>query len=294
MKFLRLINYPSLLLIIVALAALHFGFLKPASPVLALNDMQFGILVFGILLIAAGAFFIINLNGKSEGAYSDGTTYNIYGGLTIAGFAVAWYLANSLGNSAIMAVMVIPAAVVFLYATSLKQVIILSNLLEAMFITVPFFILPVYELYPAITPENQIQMATIFSLILDFGMFIFALALVLTFVNNLRDTDHDYNSGNATLAISLGKKRTARIAFALMLIPVAMAVYYATIYMMDLLQALAFGLLFIAGPMLWFLLKIWDAKTDKQFATIATVLKYTIFFAAVFISVITLTINKHA
>jgi 4-hydroxybenzoate polyprenyltransferase len=294
MKFLKLINTESLLLLAISFLALRYGFLKPAAASLALNDLQFALLLLSVLCIAAGAFFIINLNGKYEGSYSDANTYNIYGGLTLAGFALGYYVAIVTGNSAIVAVLVIPAAVIFLYATSLKQVIVLSNLLEAIFITSAFLVLPVYELYPAITPENQVQMATLFSVMLDFAMFTFALSLVLTFVNNLRDTNHDYNAGNATLAISLGRKRTSRIAFGLMLIPLAMAVYYADAYMLDLLPALAIGLVFILGPMLWFLIKIWDAKTEKDFSVLSRVLKYTIFFASVFIAVLTLFINKNA
>jgi len=56
--------------------------------------------------------------------------------------------------------------------------------------------------------------------------------------------------------------------------------YYAVIY----------GLLLVVAPMIFFVVKIWNAKTKEEFRLLSTILKWIIFFGILSILAINLNI----
>ncbi|WP_159799050.1 prenyltransferase [Flavobacterium sp. MK4S-17] len=295
MKLLKLISYNNLILIAFALIVLRFGFLdlQPGLP-LALNTWQYLLMVLATLLVAAGGFFINNVLASNEHGYSEGKIYNIYSLFTLAGVGLGYYLGTIVNKPIIVAVYVIAAAIIYLYATSLKQVLLISNLIIATAIAMVIIVIGIYNLYPVIMPDNKIYLATIFDLMLDYTLFIFIISIILTLVYNLRNTDADYNSGNTTLPIVAGKERTAKIAFFLTLLPLGLLFYYADKYITNLIWALGYGLLCIAGPLIYFMIKIWGAKTSKDFTHLIIILKLVLLFTVLSAMVVTLNINMHA
>ncbi|OIQ18655.1 MAG: hypothetical protein BM557_06940 [Flavobacterium sp. MedPE-SWcel] len=295
MKLLNLISFKNLLLIAFGLLVFRYGFLDLQSGLpLALNHWKYLLMVLATLLVAAAGFFITNYHTEDEKTLSEGKAYNIYGGLTLIGVGIGYYLSNDLGKPIIVAVLIITAAIIYLYASSLKQMLIVGNLIVATAVAMSIIIIGVYNLYPVVLPHNKVYLATIFELMLDYTLFVFIITFILTLIYNLRDTDTDYNNGNATLPIALGKERAIKVTFFLTLIPLALLVYYGNEYLIHLTWAIGYGLLFVVCPIIYFLIKLWTAKTSKDFNHLTVILKLVLFFTIISIAVITYNINNNA
>ena len=294
MEFLKRISIYNLLLLAFGLFIFRYGFLdlQPELP-LALNHWQYALMVLATLLVAAGGFLVYNYHAGNE-LVSEGKVYNIYAILTLAGIGTGYYLSNHIQKPLVVAVLIIIAAIIYLYATSLKQMLLVSNFIVATAVALGIIVIGVYNLYPIILPSNKVYLATIFELMLDYTLFIFIITFILTLIYNLRNTDTDYNSGNTTLPIVIGKDRTTKVVFFVTLIPLALLAYYGNKYLLNLTLALGYGLLFVVAPIIYFLVKLWSAKTTKDFNHLIFILKMLLFFTIISIAVITYNIHNNA
>jgi len=90
--------------------------------------------------------------------------------------------------------------------------------------------------------------------------------------------------------------RTAKVASVLGILATVILLWYINANLMDskLYYATVYGLLFIVGPMIFFIVKIWNADAKKDFRLLSNVLKWVIFFGIVSILVINLNIIYRA
>jgi 4-hydroxybenzoate polyprenyltransferase len=113
-------------------------------------------------------------------------------------------------------------------------------------------------------------------------------------VKDLEDVNGDYNQGMSTLPIVLGISRTAKITFGLSFIPIFVILIYINTYLIPLLYATLYMLLFVLGPLLYFVVKIWTAKKQKEFRSLSLLLKWILFFGILSVLVISLNIKYNA
>jgi len=295
MKVLKLTGLPNLLLLAVAMFIFKYGLLdRQGSFLPALDHLHYAALVFACVCIAAGGFFINNVFGFGKDEHptiTEAKGYNIYAALTLVGVGLGYYIASHVGKPLFTGIFIIGAALLYIYATSLKATIVISNIVIAIIMTLPIVAIGVFNLYPIISDDNYRLVKLLFELLLDYAIFIFIISLILTFVNDLANNDADYNNGVTTLPIAIGRARTMKIILGLTLVPVAMLLYYGQTYIIELVYALGFGLLFILGPLVYFIIKLWGAATAKEFRHLETVLKIVLFFTAVSVAIITFNIN---
>jgi len=295
MKLLKLTGLTNLLLLALSLFIFKYGFLdRQAGFTPALNHWQYALFVLACVFIAAGGFFMNNVFGCGKEAnteVSESKGYNIYIALTIIGVGLGYYIANFTGKPMYVSVFVVAAATMYIYATSLKQTVLISNIVVALLMTLPIVAVGLFNIYPMLSPYNQPLLATLFGLLLDYTYFTFAISLIYTLVNDLARTDADYNAGIDTLPILLGRARTLKIVLVFSLLPLGLLFFYGNEYFKDLLYAAGYTLLFIVAPLIYFLLRIWNAATEKDFDHLEKVLKLILFFTALSIAVITFNIQ---
>ena len=109
------------------------------------------------------------------------------------------------------------------------------------------------------------------------GLYLYGTSLKYTAVVN-----------NIVAAIFIG------LSIFLGLVPVGLVLYYANAYLKELLPSLGYILLFVLGPLIYFLIQVWSAKTNKEFKRLEAVLRLVLFFTAASIAVITLNIQNNA
>jgi len=297
MKFLKLIGFENLIILAFAQFIFKYGFLDHQEGLfLSLNDLMFSMLVWASVFVTAGGFLITNItaNGSQIYGLNDSASYYIYGGLTIAGLVMGYFVCNAIGRPEFLMAFGIPAATMYFYASNLRQSLLLGNIIIALLSGLGILLVGILGMYPVGGTSEPVQLATVFGVIIDFAVFIFITSFAVTLLNDLKNADIDYNGGLNTLPIAIGKGRTAKVAFVFGVIALGMILYYINAYLKELLWAMGFILLFVAGPLVYFLINIWSAKTRKEFAVLEIVLKAVLFFAAASIAVITYNIQNHA
>ncbi len=308
MKYLKLVRYQNLLMLALMQLLLRYGFLKYQNINLSLADWQFGLLVLATVLIAAAGYVINDIMDQDTDndnkhkqvivgrSVSESMAYNVYVGLNVLGVGAGFYLSNVIERPGFAAIFIVVAATLYLYATSLKQMLIVGNILVALLLSFSVIIIGIFDLFPATYEGNQREMATVFSILTDYAIFAFIVNLLREMVKDIEDVDGDYNSGMSTLPIVLGVSRTAKMIFALSFLPIVILLYYINAYFVanNLWILSGYALLFLVGPLLYFAIKIYSAKKKKEFAHLSLVLKLVLFFGILSIGVLTYNLLYHA
>jgi len=308
MKFLKLIRYQNLLLLALMQLIFRFSFSKLQNIPLALADWQFGLLVLSTVLIAAAGYVINDIfdqdtdnDNKPEKVIvgktiSETKAYNIYAVLNIAGVAIGFYLSNVILKPSFATIFILVAAALYIYATSLKQMLLLGNIVVALLLSFSVIIIGVFDIFPATDEGNQQFMANLFSILLDYALFAFIINFIREIVKDLEDVNGDYNQGMKTLPIVLGISRTSKLVSIFSFIPIVVLLSYINEYLIanDLYIAAIYGFVFVLGPLILFAIKMWTAKSQKDFHALSTLLKWILFFGIVSIVVINLNIRYNA
>ena len=308
MKYLKLIRYQNLLLLAFMQLIFRFGFLKFQDIFLSLADWQYGLLVLSTLLIAAAGYVINDIldqetdyDNRPESTIvgkdiSEKAAYNLYFILNIAGVGIGYYLASVIHKPSFAGAFIIISATLYMYATSLKQMLLIGNIIVALLLSFSVLIIGLFDLLPATYDGNQVEMGVMFSILIDYAVFAFILNLIREIVKDMEDVDGDYNQGMSTLPIVLGVSRTAKVVSVLGIIATVILLWYinSNLMLSKLYYAVIYGLLLIVGPMIFFVVKVWNAKSKKDFHLLSTVLKWIIFFGILSKLVITLNIKFNA
>lgn len=308
MKFLQLIRYKNLLLIALMQLVFRFGYLEQVQIPLSLFYWQYALLVFATVLIAAGGYVINDIFDQETdqinkpdkviiGKYiSESTAYNLYAGLTITGVSCGFILANSVDHSNFAILFVLLATLLYFYASSLKQIALLGNLLIASILAFSIIIIGIFDIFPNTFEINQQQMSVAFSILLDYAKFAFMINLVREIIKDIQDIDGDKHQEMKTLPLVIGINKSNKLAFVLLLLPLVYLFYYSYNYLFEnnLFIGIFYLLIFVIAPMIFGLIQIWNAKEKKDYANISTLLKWIIFFGILSIWVITYNIKHHA
>lgn len=306
MDFLKLIRYQNLLILAFMQLIFRYGFFKFQNIPLALADWQYGLLILATILIAAGGYVINNIFDQDTDnenkpkdvivgkSISETQAYNIYFALTVSGVGIGFYLSNIIQRPGFASIFILIAAALYLYATSLKQIILIGNILVALLLSFSIIIIGIFDLYPAISLENQQQMKIFFSILLDYAIFAFMINVLREIIKDLEDVEGDYIHGMNTLPIAIGKTKTTKIVFFLSFIPLITLLYYINKYLLDLLFITVYLLLFVTGPLLFFITKIWTAQSKKEFHNLSSILKWMLFFGILSVVIINLNMQYNA
>lgn len=308
MNYLKLIRYQNLLMLALMQLLFRYGFLNFQSIPLALNDWQYLLLIFATVMIAAGGYAINNIMDQATDNYnkpnqvvvgkgiSEANAYNVYFFVTVLGVGTGFYISNVIAKPGFAAIFIVISATLYLYASNLKQMLLIGNFIVALLLAFSVIIIGIFDLLPAINSENRIAMAELFSILLDYALFAFVINFIREIVKDLEDVNGDYNQGMNTLPIALGIKRTSKVVLVLSIIPLAMVVFYIKTYIFanDLYVATLYALVFIVAPLIYFAIKMADAKKSEDFHHLSIVLKLIILSGLLSIAVITYNILHHA
>ena len=308
MKYLKLVRYQNLLLLAFMQLIFRYGFLKLQNIYLSLADWQYGLLVLSTMLIAAAGYIINDIMDQETDndnkpnkviigkSISETIAYNLYVALNIMGVGIGFYLSNVIQKPSFAAIFILIAATLYLYATSLKQMLLVGNIIIALLLSVSVLIIGVFDLLPATYEENQAIMSIMFKILIDYAVFAFILNFIREIVKDMEDVNGDYNHGMNTLPIALGISRTAKLTFGLLVISVVLLLFYINANLMayNLYFATVYALILVIGPLCFCIVKMWSAKSKKDFKLISNVLKLVIFFGILSILIINLNIRYNA
>ncbi|MFZ0491199.1 MAG: geranylgeranylglycerol-phosphate geranylgeranyltransferase [Salegentibacter sp.] len=291
--FLKLIRFGNLLFIVLTQYLIRYFLFIPAGAGISLSDFSYFLLVFATICIAAAGYVINDVYdveadkiNKPEKRVigkkiSEKTANNLFIILNVTGVSMGFYLANLIGHPGFSAIFIFTSALLYLYASYLKQIIVVGNILISLLVALVILLPGLFDLLPAITAENRGIQSLLFSLLLDYAFFAFLINLLREMVKDQEDIRGDYNTGIRSLPIVLGVERTSKAIFALALIPLMAIIYYLYMYLFENTVAVLYTLLFILGPLLYFLVQITSAEKKKDFSRLSFILKIILFFGLI-------------
>jgi 4-hydroxybenzoate polyprenyltransferase len=308
MKYLQLIRYQNLLMLALMQLVFRYGFLNQQDCFLALADWQYLLLVLSTVLIAAAGYVINDIFDQETDSINrpsaqivgklitESKAYNIYVALNILGVSIGFYLSNVIEKPSFATIFIFIAACLYFYATTLKKVLLLGNLMVAFILALSVLIIGFFDLYPATHEGNQDQMRMLFGILTDYAFFAFLINFIREIVKDAEDVKGDYNQGMQTLPILLGVGRTSKVIFGLLLVPIGIVFWYVNSYLMfnDLYIAVLFLLFLVLSPLLYCLVKSWSAKTTTDFRHLSLLLKWILFFGILSIVIINYNIKQNA
>ncbi len=307
MNFLKLIRYQNLLLLAFMQLVFRYGFFKEKA-VYYLTDFQYTLLILATLLIAAAGYVINDIMDQETDndnkpnrvvigkGISEAMGYNIYFALNVIGVGIGSYLSNVIEKPKFILIFIIIVSLLYLYATSFKKMLLIGNLIVAFLLALSILIVGIFDILPLTSFVDESILKDYFSLLLVYALFAFVINFIREIVKDMEDVNGDYNQGMSTLPIVLGVSRTAKVAFGLGIIVTLFLLWFINAYLMEggLYYVVIYALIFVIGPMIFFLFKIWNAKSKKDFHLLSSVLKLVIFFGILSILVINLNIKNNA
>ena len=235
MKYLKLIRFQNLLMLAFMQLVFRYLFLKQSYVDLALTDFNYILLVIATVCIAAGGYVINNIMDQDTDeitkpqnrvvgvSISETVAYNWYIGLTIVGVGIGFYLSNVIYKPTFASMFILGATLLYMYATSFKQIPVLGNVVVALMLSTSIIIIGLFDILPAIDVDNRFRMKEAFDILMHYAIFAFIINLIREIVKDLEDMDGDYQSGINTLPIAIGVQKTKIIVGVLTIISILSA-----------------------------------------------------------------------
>jgi 4-hydroxybenzoate polyprenyltransferase len=283
----------------------RYLFLEQSYVDLALTDFNYILLVIATVCVAAGGYVINNIMDQETDeiakpqnrvvgvSISETVAYNWYIGLTIVGVGIGFYLSNVIYKPTFASMFILVATLLYMYATSFKQIPVLGNVVVALLLSTSIIIIGLFDILPAIDVDNRFRMKEAFNILMEYSVFAFIINLIREIVKDLEDMDGDYQSGINTLPIMMSIPKTKIIVGILTVISIGILAYYINSNLFELDYAIYYSMVFIIGPLIYFGVKLINAVTKKEFHHLSLVLKLILFFGIISIAVIVLNL-KHA
>lgn len=281
----KLIRWKNLLIIALVQILIKYALFESFSIDTTLSDFNFMLLVLATVCIAAAGNIINDIydletdliNSPEQvivsKTISEKAAYNWFITLNVIGVGIGFYLSNVVEKDGFFALFVIISALLYVYASYLKRTLLIGNIIVSVLVALSLIIVPLFDLLPAITPNNQSTQLTMFKIVLDYALFAFLINLIREIAKDLEDIDGDYKAGMNTLPIAIGRERSTKVLFTLTLVPLFATVYYVIVYLYKQPLAVGYFLLFVIAPLIYITIKSFNAETKKQYSHLSSMLK---------------------
>ena len=298
MKYLKLIRYQNLLMLAFMQLVFRYLFLAQSYVDLALTDFNYILLIFATVCIAAGGYVINNIMDQDTDeiakpqnrvvgvSVTETVAYNWYIGLTIVGVGIGFYLSNVIYKPTFASMFILVATLLYMYATSFKQIPVLGNVVVALMLSTSIIIIGLFDILPAIDADNRFRMKEAFDILMHYAIFAFIINLIREIVKDMEDMGGDYQSGINTLPIAIGVQKTKIIVGVLTVISIGILAYYVNSNLFELDYVVYYAMILIVGPLIYFGVKLLNATTKKEFHHLSLVLKIILFFGILSVVVI--------
>lgn len=283
--FLRLIRWKNLLIIALVQILIKYALFEPFNVTITLNGFGFSLLVLATVCIAAAGYVINDVYDIETDTINhpekviigqripEKKANTIFIVLTIIGVGVGFYLSNLVGHSGFASLFVIISALLYVYASTLKKMMLVGNIVISILVAMSILMVGIFELLPAVTAQNQETQVTFFKILLDYALFALIINFIREVVKDIIDIDGDFNAGMSTLPISIGRDRAGKVVFALFFIPTLGLIYYVVTFLYKHQIAVIYFLVFLLAPLIYCSVKSFSAESKKEWQHISQMLK---------------------
>lgn len=276
----NLFRWPNLLLILIAHFLFRMSFLNHFNLSFKLNSMDFFLLSFSIVLIAAAGNIINDIfdiktdfvNKRNRplalGQIKVSKAYTVYFIFNLIAILISFYISYKLLFWSLFVLEFSVIVVLYFYAQYLKSIPVLGNVLVSFLVTLSF----VLALYFDMTSDMFFDQRY-FSWILFYSIFAFWANLNREWIKDILDTKGDYSQKIPTLPILIGKSRMNSLIFFSTLLLIIVLLFGVKVY---LKPGLIFSLYFIFGvciPLFFVMYKLWKNENPVNYRLLSLIYK---------------------
>ena len=298
--FVKLIRWKNLLMLALIQILFRFVYFSEFSVATTLNTITFYMLVAATLLIAAAGYIIndiydieadkINKPSKVfvSQAFSIKQAWFFYYLFNIMGLSLGFYVAYTIGRPTFIAIFLIVMLLLKVYNSDLKKLPLLGNALISLLVSLAILIIGIFDIIPAITPENEVEQYYAFKVMTDYAIFAFMFMFLREMIKDIEDVNGDRKMRMKTLPILVGRKRARYIVFGFCFIPLILVTYYSFDNFGEVPFVLAYMLIVVLIPLLYTMTKILNSKTKKDDAFTSWLLKFIMLLGILSIVIISI------
>lgn len=314
----KLVRLPNLVIIALTQYAMRYLLMEPLLPskefTLQFGELQFGLLVFSTMLIAAAGYIIndyfdtrtdwINKPGEVVVGIriSRRQAIILHAFLNTIGIGIGIYLSFYIGYPSLSLIFMLATGLLWFYSTNYKRQFLLGNLIVA-FLTalvplmVVFFEIPMLnKAYGEIMVRYQASFMYIFAWVAGFSYFAFITTLIREIIKDSEDFEGDSAFGMKTLPIVLGTRTTRVILSGLILFTIASLIYLLVRFILfsgestDYIS-LTYFIVFLILPMIYLMITIIRAKSKGDYHRASTLIKLIMLFGILYSVVVFYILN---
>jgi 4-hydroxybenzoate polyprenyltransferase len=290
LNYLNLVRYKNLIFIGLMQLFIKYGFFNSISIDVTLNDFQLALLVLATVSIAAAGNIINDIYdvdadiinkpdklivGKKV---SEKNAYRIFFTLNVLGVFSGFLLSNSIGKPGFAALFIIISALLYLYASMLKGILLVGNILISALIAFSILIVGVFDVLPAIDAANVDDQVVAMKVITHYACFAFFVNLIREIVKDIEDINGDKNGGLNTLPIAIGRSRATTVVFVLGILAVVAVIFYMYLFLYASQLLVTYFLLLVVAPLFYYCVKAYNAEIRKDLSHLSLLLKVIMFF----------------
>ena len=301
--FLQLIRWKNLVMIIGIQLLFKYIYFPIFSVATTLTNIDFFILILATISLAAAGYTLNDIYDlKADkinkphkviiGKYiSEKQGYAYYYILNVIGLLAGLYVAYKVDKVSYIATFIITALLLKVYNSDFKKMPLIGNIIVSLLVSLSILIVGFFDVIPAITNENVVEQYHAFRVLIDYSVFAFMFMFLREIVKDIEDVNGDKKLNMKTLPILLGRKRAKNTVFILSFVPLILVTLYSFNNFSDVPFILAYMLIVVMLPLLYFMTKILYAKTKKEYTFASNLLKIIMLLGMLSILVLSLTIH---
>jgi len=289
-KFLQLIRFPNLIMIALMQFLFYYYWIVPFDDCHIKSDLFLCVMMATVFIAAGGNIINDIFDVKTDRInkpyrmfidtfISKKKAYLLYFFFTFVGIGLGSYAGFAINHSWVSFIFIGIAILLFLYSSYLKGIPLVGNSVVSALVASSLFILIAFDKGHTTRGKHLVFFKDV-ALIAIYvcGTFAFWINLIRELVKDNEDINGDYNAGINTLAIVLGRNRVNKIVAVLAGLLICFILYIISIHLQGKTVTTVYVLITILLPLLYFIIKIWQADLNHEYRFLSFLLKLIMFF----------------
>ena len=287
MKVLKKDQLQIMLQVIITVLLFRFVLFENLIANLGLSKFFYGLFLLAIGVIMYGGVLLYRIVLQEEFPSkifikNSENAYYKYLAVNVLGIGISFFVANSINKTYYFGFFLALAAIIYLYITQWRKILVFDNIIYSLIISSPFFTLVSIDLMPSLQ-TNEIQMPEIqmpekqqlLTISLQICGLLWFLYFVKTILLDLKFMELDIKHQRKSLATLHGRLIGAKRTTYLSLLPLILIIAFCIVHL-NLTYLIGYISLAVILPYLFYMMKLWSAKTTKDFDFVNNILNIII------------------
>ena len=287
MKVLKKDQLQIMLQVIITVLLFRFVLFENLIANLGLSKFFYGLFLLAIGVIMYGGVLLYRIVLQEEFPSkifikNSENAYYKYLAVNVLGIGISFFVANSINKTYYFGFFLALAAIIYLYITQWRKILVFDNIIYSLIISSPFFTLVSIDLMPSLQ-TNEIQMHEIqmpekqqlLTISLQICGLLWFLYFVKTILLDLKFMELDIKHQRKSLATLHGRLIGAKRTTYLSLLPLILIIAFCIVHL-NLTYLIGYISLAVILPYLFYMMKLWSAKTTKDFDFVNNILNIII------------------